>query len=110
MNQDRLKSSVAEAAINYIESDLHSDSIVGVGTGSTANYFIDYLAGIKHKFKAAVASSKETQTRLQERGIEVLDLNFADEITVYVDGADETNEALELIKGCLLYTSDAADE
>lgn len=99
MNQDRLKSSVAEAAINYIESDLHSDSILGVGTGSTANFFIDYLAGIKHKFRAAVASSKETQIRLQERGIEVLDLNFADEVTVYVDGADETNEALELIKG-----------
>lgn len=99
MNQDRLKSLVAEAAINYIESDLHSDSILGVGTGSTANFFIDYLAGIKHKFRAAVASSKETQIRLQERGIEVLDLNFADEVTVYVDGADETNEALELIKG-----------
>ena len=99
MKQDHLKSSVAKAAIDYIESDLYSDTILGVGTGSTTNFFIDYLAKIKHKFKAAVASSKDTQARLEERGIEVLDLNFADEVTVYVDGADETNEALELIKG-----------
>ena len=99
MNQQRLKSSVAKAAIDYIEADLQSETIVGVGTGSTANLFIDYLASIKHKFMAAVASSKETQSRLQEKGIEVVDLNNVDEIAFYIDGADETNDALELIKG-----------
>ena len=67
MNQQLLKSSVAKAAIDYIEADLQSDTIIGVGTGSTANLFIDYLASIKHKFMAAVASSKETQSRLQAK-------------------------------------------
>ena len=99
MNQDLLKSSVAKAAIDYIENDLHSDTILGVGTGSTTNFFIDYLAKIKHKFGAAIASSKETQQRLEEKGIEVVDLNFTNEVTFYIDGADEANNSLELIKG-----------
>lgn len=99
MNQDNLKSAVAQAAVDYIQSKLDSDSIVGVGTGSTANYFIDHLAKIKHQFDGAVASSEATAERLKSHGIPVYDLGAIDEMEFYVDGADETNERLELIKG-----------
>ncbi len=99
MNQDQLKQAVARAAVDYIRPKLDNNSIVGVGTGSTANYFIDYLAEIKGCFDGAVASSEASAERLRSHGIPVYDLNAIDSMAVYVDGADETNPALELIKG-----------
>ncbi len=99
MNQDQLKSAVAQAAIDYIQPKLDNDSIVGVGTGSTANFFIDHLAKIKHLFDGAVASSEATAQRLKAHGIPVYELGSVDDIEFYVDGADESNERLELIKG-----------
>lgn len=95
MSQDDLKKACAEAAIAYITED----SIVGVGTGSTTNYFIDALANIKHKIEGAVASSEASTERLKAHGIAVFDLNAVNEVPVYVDGADEANEHLALIKG-----------
>lgn len=99
MKQDQLKQAVAEAAVAYILPKLHANAVVGVGTGSTANLFIDALAKHKTKFAAAVASSDATAKRLQSHGIEVMDLNMVNDLVVYVDGADEANERLELIKG-----------
>jgi len=99
MNQDQLKSDVAQAAIDYIKPKLDSDSIIGVGTGSTANFFIDHLSVIKHLFDGAVASSEATAERLKSHGIPVYDLSTVDSMEFYVDGADETNKQLELIKG-----------
>jgi ribose 5-phosphate isomerase A len=95
MTQDELKQAVAKAAIAYVEEG----TIVGVGTGSTANYFIDYLAEMKHLIEGTVASSEATRKRLQQHGIPVFDLNAVAEIPVYVDGADETDANLCLIKG-----------
>lgn len=99
MNQDQLKQAVARAALDYITPRLSSDSIIGVGTGSTANHFIDMLASIRTEFDGAVASSEATAERLKAHGIPVYDLNSAGTLEFYVDGADETNERLELIKG-----------
>ena len=99
MDQDQLKRSAAQAALAYIEPRLDNKSIVGVGTGSTTNFFIDALGEIKHKFDAAVSSSKASAQRLTDHGIHVLDLNAAADIVVYVDGADEVNPARQLIKG-----------
>jgi ribose 5-phosphate isomerase A len=99
MTQDQLKQAVARAAIDYITPKLFNDSIIGVGTGSTANFFIDFLGEIKHRFAGAVASSDASATRLQKLGIEVLDCNSVSDLVVYVDGADETNPHLQLIKG-----------
>ncbi|MDA0788331.1 MAG: ribose-5-phosphate isomerase RpiA [Proteobacteria bacterium] len=99
MDQDRLKKEVAIHAAEYIEGYLASDAIIGVGTGSTANCFIDALARMKHRFDGAVASSEATANRLRANGIEVYDLNSVNELTVYVDGADEANNRLQLIKG-----------
>jgi len=99
MDQDTLKKAVAQAAVDYIAPKLNSDSIVGVGTGSTANCFIDALAEIKHTFDGAVASSNATAERLEAHGIKVFDLNSVADMEFYIDGADETNEYLELIKG-----------
>jgi ribose 5-phosphate isomerase A len=99
MTQDQLKQAVARAAVDYITPKLYSDSIIGVGTGSTANFFIDYLAEIKHLFAGTVASSDTSATRLKKQGIEVLDCNLVSELVVYVDGADECNAYLQLIKG-----------
>ncbi|EMP55172.1 ribose-5-phosphate isomerase RpiA [Marinobacter koreensis] len=99
MNQDELKQAVAKAAVEYIAPRLNRDSIVGVGTGSTANFFIDLLAEHKAEFDGAVASSEATAERLKGHGIPVYDLNSANTLEFYVDGADETNERLELIKG-----------
>ncbi len=93
--QDEQKREVAQAAIQHIPIG----SIVGVGTGSTANYFIDELAKIKHKIDGAVASSDDTARRLKNHHIEVLDLNNVSDIPVYVDGADEITEHLHMIKG-----------
>jgi len=99
MTQDELKQAVAKAATDHIAPHLEPKSIVGVGTGSTANFFIDYLAEYKNDFDGAVASSEATAERLKKHGIPVYDLNAVNEIEFYVDGADETNERLELIKG-----------
>ena len=99
MTQDELKQAVAQAALDYIRPHLDRDSVIGVGTGSTANCFIDLLAGIRNDFDGAVASSDATAERLKSHGIPVYDLNSAGELEFYVDGADETNERLELIKG-----------
>ena len=85
MNQDEQKRAVARAAIQYVPAG----SIVGVGTGSTANYFIDELAAIKRKIEGAVASSEATARRLSSHGIEVMDLNSVDVLPVYVDGTDK---------------------
>ena len=93
--QDEQKREVAQTAIQHIPIG----SIVGVGTGSTANYFIDELAKIKHKIDGAVASSDDTAQRLKNHHIEVLDLNSVSDIPVYVDGADEITEHLHMIKG-----------
>lgn len=94
-SQEDLKKAVARAAIDYVQAG----SIIGVGTGSTANCFIDELAKIKHKIDGTVASSVASAKRLEGHGIRVLDLNAVDEISVYVDGTDETNKYLHLIKG-----------
>ncbi|WP_317932465.1 ribose-5-phosphate isomerase RpiA [Halioxenophilus sp. WMMB6] len=99
MDQNQLKQAVAKAAIDYIQPKLEADTIVGVGTGSTANYFIDYLAQIKGLFDGAVASSEASAERLKSHGIPVYDLNTVDRVLVYVDGADETNPNKQLIKG-----------
>lgn len=99
MTQDELKQAVAEAAVEYILPMLEADTIVGVGTGSTANLFIDELAKHKHQFDGTVASSEASAQRLKKHGIPVYDLNSVDSIRVYVDGADESNDHLHLIKG-----------
>jgi ribose 5-phosphate isomerase A len=99
MNQDQLKQAVAKAAIDYVEPKLYADSVIGIGTGSTANCFIDLLAQLKGRFEAAVASSEASAERLRGHGIQVIELNQSDEIPVYVDGADECNHRLQLIKG-----------
>jgi len=95
MNQDELKKQVAEAALEYVEAG----AIIGVGTGSTANMFIDALARIKGKIEGTVASSNASAERLKSHGIPVLDLNSVSELSVYIDGADESTKHLHLIKG-----------
>ncbi|MEJ2479961.1 MAG: ribose-5-phosphate isomerase RpiA [Acidihalobacter sp.] len=95
MDQDAMKKAAAEAALSYIENGM----IVGVGTGSTANHFIDLLAGIKARIDGAVASSEATAQRLREHGIPVLDLNATGQLQLYVDGADEATRQMHLIKG-----------
>ena len=95
MTQDELKNEVAKAALKYVVPE----TIIGVGTGSTANFFIDQLATIKSSIKGTVASSIETANRLKSHGIDVFDLNEVSEISVYIDGADESDHHLNLIKG-----------
>jgi len=95
MDQDQLKKAVAKAAIGYIPDNC----IVGVGTGSTADYFIDELAKIKGRIEGAVASSEASAARLEQAGIRVFDLNVVSEVPVYVDGADEIDHQLHMIKG-----------
>jgi ribose 5-phosphate isomerase A len=99
MNQDALKQQVARAALDHIRPKLHRDSVVGIGTGSTANHFIDGLAGLRDEFAGCVASSEASAQRLKKHGIEVLELNSVGSFEFYVDGADEANARLELIKG-----------
>ena len=99
MTQDELKQAVAKAAIDYIQPKLEPHSIVGVGTGSTANFFIDYLANVKEGFAGAVASSQASADRLKRYNIPVYDLNTVTRMVVYVDGADESDSDLCLIKG-----------
>ncbi|MBK7357218.1 ribose-5-phosphate isomerase RpiA [Propionivibrio sp.] len=95
MNQDELKQAVAHAALAYVVED----SIVGVGTGSTARMFIKALSGMKDRITGAVASSEDTRKRLEGHGIRVFDLNEVSELPVYIDGADEINPGLHMIKG-----------
>ncbi|MGW8248151.1 MAG: ribose-5-phosphate isomerase RpiA [Acidiferrobacterales bacterium] len=95
MTQDEMKKAVAMAALDYVETG----SIIGVGTGSTANFFIDGLATIKGKIDGTVASSVASADRLKGHGIRVLDLNEAGQLGLYVDGADESNRFLHLVKG-----------
>lgn len=99
MTQDAHKRAVAAAAIDEIKPLLNADCVIGVGSGSTVNHFIDLLAAQRHDFKGAVASSEATATRLRDHGIEVFELNHVGRVPVYVDGADEINPRLEMIKG-----------
>jgi ribose 5-phosphate isomerase A len=95
MNSESMKKAAAEAALDYVQTG----DIVGVGTGSTANYFIDGLGRIKSKIDGAVASSEASAARLAGHGIEVMDLNNVGQLPIYVDGADEATRHLHLIKG-----------
>lgn len=95
MDQNQLKKEAAKEAIKYIPEN----SIVGVGTGSTVDFFIEELGKIKDKIKGTVVSSKRSEEKLKSLGIEVIDSNSVDEIPVYVDGADEINDNLQMIKG-----------
>ncbi|MEW6983304.1 ribose-5-phosphate isomerase RpiA [Colwelliaceae bacterium 6471] len=95
MTQDEMKKAAAIKALEFIKND----TIVGVGTGSTVNHFIDALAGIKNKIRGAVSSSEESTKRLKSYGIEVFELNDIDVLDVYVDGADEITKHMHMIKG-----------
>ena len=95
MTQDELKQKVAEAALKYVVDD----AVVGVGSGSTVNLFIDALASIKGRIEGAIAASEASAERLKKHGIRVFDLNSVSELPVYVDGADEITEHLHMIKG-----------
>lgn len=95
MTPDEKKQQVAKAALGYVVED----TVIGIGTGSTANYFIDALATMKNKIVGTVASSEASAERLRSHGIPVLELNSVDSISVYIDGADEANRHLHLIKG-----------
>ncbi|MDD2663366.1 MAG: ribose-5-phosphate isomerase RpiA [Dechloromonas sp.] len=99
MTQDELKQAVGQAAADYVAQHAPAGSIIGVGTGSTANCFIDALAPLKDRFRGAVASSEATRKRLEGHGIPVLDLNDVEDIPIYVDGADEIDGGLNMIKG-----------
>lgn len=95
MTQDEKKKAAAKAALDYVEAG----TVVGIGTGSTANHFIDLLAAIRGRIEGTVASSEASAARLRHHGIPVFDLNAVDEVAVYVDGADEANRHRQLIKG-----------
>lgn len=99
MKQDQQKRSAAAAALAYVEPKLEPSTVLGIGTGSTANHFIDLLAGLRGRFDAAVASSEASAERLRRHGINVLDLNAVDGVAIYVDGADEVNADRQMIKG-----------
>lgn len=95
MTQDELKKAVGWAALDYVQPN----TLVGVGTGTTAAHFIDALASMKHQILGAVSSSEASTDRLKSYGIPVFDLNEIDELSVYIDGADEINPELQMIKG-----------
>lgn len=95
MNQNEMKKAAGWAALEYVEPN----TIVGVGTGSTVNHFIDALGSIKGEIEGAVSSSEESTRRLKELGIPVFDLNTVDQLSVYVDGADEINHNMQMVKG-----------
>jgi ribose 5-phosphate isomerase A len=94
MTQDALKQAVAQAALQYAQ-----EGIIGVGSGSTVNFFIDALAAVKGRIDGAVAASEASAERLKKHGIRLFDLNSVDKLEVYVDGADEVTEHLHMIKG-----------
>ncbi|RKR07340.1 ribose-5-phosphate isomerase [Kushneria sinocarnis] len=98
-NQDEMKRAVAQAALDEIRAQLARDTVIGVGTGSTANYFIDLLGDYRHHFDGAVASSEESAERLRRNGIAVLDLNSVGPLPLYIDGADEIDQGFAMIKG-----------
>ena len=99
MTQDELKQAVGQAAVDLVLAQMSEGKVIGVGTGSTANCFIDALAPYKARFSGAVASSEATRQRLEQHGFSVLDLNQVQEIPFYVDGADEVDAGLHMIKG-----------
>jgi ribose 5-phosphate isomerase A len=99
MNQNEMKLAVAKAAVEHIRPQLSRDDVLGIGTGSTVDLFIDELARYKNEFGAAVASSERSAERLRKNGIEVLDLNSVSDIPFYIDGADEITQHLHMIKG-----------
>ena len=99
MTQDELKQAVAQAAADYVAAHAPAGCIIGVGTGSTANCFIDALAPLRDRYAGAVASSEATRQRLEGHGFKVFDLNDVDDIPYYVDGADEIDAGLNMIKG-----------
>jgi ribose 5-phosphate isomerase A len=99
MNQNELKQLVAQKAVAYVQQNVAAGQIIGVGTGSTANCFIDALATIKHHIKGAIASSDATQARLESHGIAVFDVNDVVSVPVYIDGADEIDPQGNMIKG-----------
>lgn len=99
MNQDEKKKAVAESALEYTLQKLPTDSVIGIGTGSTANLFIDLLAEHRDYFKGAVSSSAASTARLKGHGFHVFELQDVDQLALYVDGADEINPNMELIKG-----------
>lgn len=99
MTQDALKQAVAQAALDYIRPQLERDTVLGIGTGSTANLFIDLLAGLRGEINTTVASSEASAERLRQHCIHVSDLNSVPQVDFYIDGADEANAALQLIKG-----------
>jgi ribose 5-phosphate isomerase A len=95
MTQDDKKKAAAKAALEYVEAG----TVIGIGTGSTANHFIDLLAGMRGRIEGTVASSEASAARLRHQGIQVFDLNGVDEVAIYVDGADEADHHLHLVKG-----------
>ena len=99
LSQNELKQNVAQAAVDYVLPLLGPDVIVGIGSGSTADLFIDALAAHKHKFRGTVSSSERSTRRLESHGITVFDLNDVTQVPVYVDGADEIDAGLSMIKG-----------
>ncbi len=99
LKRDELKRAVAQTALDHLRPSIERDTVIGIGTGSTANFFIDLLGEIKAEVNATVASSEASAVRLRSHGIPVYDLNSVNQVDVYVDGADESNLQLELIKG-----------
>lgn len=99
MTQDELKRAVGQAAADYVVAHAPQGAVLGVGTGSTANCFIDAIAPFKERFRGAVSSSEASTDRLRSHGFAILDLNDVSEIPVYVDGADEVNDRLHMVKG-----------
>lgn len=99
LTQQELKQNVARAALGYVLPELRPDSVLGVGTGSTVDCFIDVLARYKDRFRGAVSSSERSSARMKEKGIAVLDLNDVDAMPLYVDGADEVDAGLNMLKG-----------
>lgn len=99
MTQDELKQAVAQAAADYVVAHAPAGAVIGVGTGSTANLFIDALAPHMTRYRGAVASSEATRKRLEGHGVNVLDLNDVSDMPIYVDGADEIDGGLNMIKG-----------
>ena len=97
--QDQLKQQAAQAAFDYVKTHFKPGSVIGVGTGSTVNFFIDALAELKHDIEAAVSSSEASTERLKAQGIRVVDLNTVTEVPIYVDGADEIDAHLRMVKG-----------
>ncbi|MCL2020714.1 MAG: ribose-5-phosphate isomerase RpiA [Betaproteobacteria bacterium] len=99
MSQERQKQAAAEAAVDYVAAHLEAGAALGVGTGSTVNFFIDALSPLKEQLGGAIASSEATRQRLAKLGIPLLDLNDIDRLAIYVDGADEIDHDFAMIKG-----------